>query len=268
MKKIRIIGDDVASILKNHLDFEFEGELSNEAISILVNTFSKKIHLNEGEKFEMWLTLTEFDDPATLYLDKNLETDFYRTIERWKAFEKRTKKEFKRAIQSIDYLVHLKKYIMPTHWDRFYYGEFLNTKGLEISKINAHDIQSLPRITGNEILNLLEQADGGLSDIQELDKIGKVAYQLKILHVSGILDAVDKIFCDKYYNKPGRVIGGQKALFLAQIMGIPEKSQRVRDVLRNKEHLRSGPALKAAEKLFKETGVEKYFDEKEGLNNS
>lgn len=266
MKKIRIIGDDVASILKNHLDFEFEGELSNEAISILVNTFSKKIHLSESEKLELRLTLTEIDEPLTINLDKNLKSDFYGTIKRWKAFEKRTKKEFERAIQGIEHLVRSKKYIVPIHWDRFYYGEFLNTYGLEINKINAHDIQSLPRITGDEILNLLEQADGGLSDIQELDKIGNVGHQLKILHVSGILDAVDKIFCDKYF-KSNKVIGGQKALFLAQIMGIPEKTQRVWDVLRNKEH-HSGPALKAAEKLFKETGVEKYFDEKEGLNNS
>lgn len=266
MKRIRIIGDDVASILKNHLDFEFEGELSNEAISILVNTFSKKIHLSESEKSTMWGTRDLGDNPIPFSLDKSLKSDFYETIKKWKAFEKRTKEEFERAIQSIEHLVRSKKYIVPIHWDRFYYGEFLNTYGLEINKINAYDIRSLPRITGDEILNLLEQADGGLSDIQELDKIDKVAHQLKILHVSGILDAVDKIFCDKYF-KSNKVIESQKAMFLAQIMGIPDQAKRVWDVLRHDEH-HSGPALKAAEKLFKQTGVEKYFDEKEGLNNS
>jgi hypothetical protein len=260
MKKIRIIGDDVASILKNHLDFEFEGELSNEAISILVNTFSKKIHLSESEKLEMWATLSEMDDPLTISLDKNLKSDFDGTIKKWIAFEKRTKREFELAIQSIEHLVRSKKYIVPIHWDRFYYGEFLNTYGLEINKINAYDRKSLPRITGDEILNLLEQADGGLSDIQELDKINTVAHQLKILHVSGILDAVDKIFCDKYY-KSNKVIESHKAMFLAQIMGIPDQAKRVRDVLRHDEH-HSGPALKAVEKLFKDTGVEKYLLEK------
>lgn len=266
MKKIRIIGDNVASILKNHLDFEFEGELSNEAISILVNTFSKKIHLSESEKAVMWGTWDESDDPIPISLDKSLESDFDRTIKRWKAFEKRRKKEFERAIQSIEHLVKSKKYIVPIHWERFYYGEFLNTYGLEKNEINAYALQSLPRITGDEILNLLEQADGGLSDIQELDKINKTAHKLKILHVSGILDAVDKIFCDKYY-KSNRVIESQKAMFLAQIMGMPEKALEVLNVLRKNEY-HTRPALKAAEKLFKETGVEKYFEEKEGLNNS
>ena len=108
MKEIRIIGDDIASILKNHLDFEFGGELSNEAISILVNTFSKKIHLSESEKLELWFTLTEIDEPLTINLDKNLKIDFYRTIKRWITFEKRTKKEFERAIQSIEHLVRAK----------------------------------------------------------------------------------------------------------------------------------------------------------------
>lgn len=265
MKKIRINGDDVASILKNHLEFEFEGKLSNEAISILVNKFSKKIHLSESEKFTMWGTWDESDDPIPISLDKNLRTDFYRTIKRWITFEKRTKKEFERAIQSIEHLVRSKKYIVPIHWDRFYYGKFLNTYGLEINKINAYDIRSLPRITGDEILNLLEQADGGLSDIQELDKIDKVGHQLKILHVSGILEAVDKIFCDKYY-KSNKVIESQKAMFLAQIMGIPDQAKKVWDVLRNNEY-HTGPALKAAEKLFKQTGVEKYLIDKK-LNNS
>jgi uncharacterized protein YeaO (DUF488 family) len=214
----------------------------------------------------MWATLSEMDDPLTISLDKNLKSDFDGTIKKWIAFEKRKKREFERAIQSIEHLVKSKKYIVPIHWDRFYYGEFLNTYGLEINKINAYDLQRLPRITGDEILNLLEQADGGLSDIQELAKVNTVAHQLKILHVSGILDAVDKIFCNKYY-KSNKVIESQKAMFLAQIMGIPDQAQQVWNVLRKDEY-HTRPALKAAEKLFKETGVEKYFEEKEGLNNS
>jgi hypothetical protein len=265
MKKIRIIGEDIASILKNHLEFEYQGKLSNEAISILVNTFSKKIHLSESEKLEMWATLSEMDDPLTISLDKNLKSDFFGTIEKWIAFEKRRKKEFERAIQSIEHLVKSKKYIVPIHWDRFYYGEFLNTYGLEINKINAYALKSLPRITGNEILNLLEQADGGLSDIQELDKINIIAHKLKILHVSGILDAVDKIFCDRYY-KSNKVIESQKAMFLAQIMGIPDQAQQVWNVLR-KEEYHTGPALNAAKNLFKDTGVEKYLVEKKLYNS-
>lgn len=255
-------------LLRHYLEDKYPDDLSNVAIANLVGKIIPKLPPNLNATPDINLGLGASDQTIKYIVEKSDLADYCNAeIQKWIAFEKIKKGEFDTAVQSTLHIIKSKNYVIPIYWDQFYYGEFLESYGYKSHKIHTYRLKELPRISGQEIFDWVEREQRELvADEEKVWTSGiikTIAHHLKVLQVVGILDLVDEIFSDKYYDlkKTSRV--KDKASFLALIMGIPEKQEAVRTRLKNMGELNTGTALATARKIFMEHGVLKFFESKE-----
>lgn len=255
-------------LLRHYLEDKYPDDLSNVAISELVGKIIPKLPPNLNATPDINLGLGVSDQTIKYIVEKSNLSDYCNgEIQKWIVFEKNKKAEFDTAIQSVLHIIKSKNHIIPIYWDQYYYGEFLKNYGFKSHKIHTYRLKQLPRISGQEVLEWVAREQPEMVADEEkvwtLGNIKTIAHHLKVLQVVGILDLVDEIFSDKYYDlkKTSRV--KDKASFLALIMGIPEKHEAVRTRLKNMKELNTGTALETARKIFMVHGVLNFFESKE-----
>jgi hypothetical protein len=255
-------------LLKHYLEDKYPDDLSNVAIENLVGKIIPKLPQNLNSSPDINLSLGTSDQAIKYILEKTeLKEYFEGEVQKWIDFEKIKKAEFEKAIQSVEHIIKSKNYIIPIYWDQFYYDEFLKSYGFKSYQIHTYRLKELPRISGQEIFDWVEREQHKLvADEEKVWTSGiikTIAHHLKVLQLVGVLDAIDDMFSDKYYEHKKTRRGIDKASFLALIMGIPEKQEEVRQRLKNIHELETRPSLNTAKKIFMEHGLLNFFELKE-----
>ncbi len=251
----------INSSLEEFFKNNYKG-LSSFAIDHLKNKAIKE--------FPSELEAIEFrDDSITIdqFFREYSNTSYFRTlIKEWCDFETIKNVEFLTAIESCKHLLIERKSIIPQKefWPDFYYGWFLEKLEIDPSIVSIYELKKLKKNTPTDIIDWLSEfSEFGSEKVWTSGKIKIIAHHLKVLQLVGVLDLIDEIFSDKYYEHTKTSRGIDKASFLALIMGIPDMQEEVRQRLKNNHELESGPSLKTAKKIFMEHGVLKFFESKE-----
>jgi hypothetical protein len=237
-------------------------ELSLFALERLSNEAIDK-HPSELEA----IVFREENMTLDFFFNESTNTSYFRKIvEEWREFENRKNIEFLAAVESCKHLLIERKSIIPQKefWSDFYYSWFLRKQEMDPSKVSIYDLQKINKNTPSDIIDWLSEiSEFGSEKVWTSGKIEIIAHHLKVLQVVGVLDLIDEMFSYKHYDEKKTRRETDKASFIALIMGIPEQQEQVRQRLKRRHELETGPSLETAKKIFTDHGLLKFFEAKE-----